>query len=72
MTRDEYLRLSAAAKVAGLPVNDLRARADRGEVPSSLVPGERWRYFRRSDMEALRQRIEANFTAVRNGRLEVA
>ena len=68
MTAPRFLTLTEAAKVSGLDKTTLRRLADRGRVPTAKMPeanGRRgWRLFRRSDMEALKRRIEERFSDV--------
>lgn len=44
------LSVNEAAEILGTSVSDVQFRADRGEIPSTLVGGQR--YFKRADLEA--------------------
>src|SRR5574337_1626022 len=63
MSDSEFLSLTEAAGMAGISTGVLRRLAEAGTVSWSEVPGDprRRKLFRRTDIEALRAKIEQGF-----------
>lgn len=59
----EFLSPKKAAEFIGLDVRQLRWRVTRGDIPFTRMPGNgrAMRLFKRSDLEAFRQSLEAGF-----------
>ena len=56
MAEEKLLTAGEAAAYLGVHLKTIRAWADKGWVPSTRWPNG-WRYFRRDDLDAMRQRL---------------
>lgn len=48
---DEYVKTAEAARILGVSQNTLRAWAQSGKIPVRRNPANRYRLFRRRDLE---------------------
>ena len=52
----EYVLTAEAAEILGVSQNTLRAWAEEGKIPMHRNPGNNYRMFKRSDLEAFLQK----------------
>lgn len=53
----DYVKIAEAALILGVSENTLRLWADAGKVPSRRNPANRYRLFRRSDLERFLRQV---------------
>ena len=56
--RGMYLRVTEAAKLLGVCANTLRAWGAEGKIPEYRHPVNRYRLFRKTDLEKIVQELE--------------
>ena len=56
---NDYVKIAAAARIVGVSQNTLRLWAEAGKVPVRRNPANGYRLFRRKDLEAFLDTIEA-------------
>ena len=66
LRREGYLRVKEAAELLGIAPNTLRSWGADGKVPEYRHPVNRYRLYRREDLDAVLQQLEesVNRTAV--------
>jgi excisionase family DNA binding protein len=57
-----YLRVKEAAKLLGVSPNTVRAWGAAGKIPEYRHPANRYRMYKRADLEELNQQIEHSVT----------
>ncbi len=53
-----YLRVKEAAKLLGVSPNTVRAWGAAGKIPEYRHPANRYRMYKRADLEHLNQQVE--------------
>lgn len=56
---NDYVKIADAARLIGVSQNTLRLWAESGKVPMRRNPANGYRLFRRKDLEAFLERVEA-------------
>jgi len=69
--RAEYLKVKEAAELLGVSPNTLRAWGGRGKIPEFRHPINRFRLYRRSDLEDVLVGIETSCQGVRQMQTEI-
>jgi DNA (cytosine-5)-methyltransferase 1 len=57
-----YLRVKEAAQLLGVSPNTVRAWGAQGKIPEYRHPANRYRLFKRADLERLNKQIERSVT----------
>lgn len=55
----DYLKIADAAEYLGVSQNTLRAWAESGKIPCRRNPANKYRLFRRQDLEAYLKSLES-------------
>ena len=63
LRREGYLRVKEAAKLLGVAPNTLRAWGADGKVPEYRHPVNRYRLYRRDDLEQVLQQLDESVNA---------
>ena len=58
---NDYVKIAEAARILGVCQNTLRSWADNGKIPFTRNPANRYRLFRRADLEAVLQELDGSF-----------
>jgi excisionase family DNA binding protein len=56
-TLRDYLKIAEAEDVLGVSINTLRKWADEGKIQVYVNPANRYRLFRRSDLESFLKKL---------------
>jgi excisionase family DNA binding protein len=63
--RDTFVKVHEAARILGVAPNTVRKWGASGQIPEYRHPVNRYRLYKRRDLEALLQRIEQSKTSSR-------
>jgi len=63
--RDTCVKVHQVARILGVAPNTVRKRGASGQIPEYRHPFNRYRLYKRKDLEALLQRIEKSITSLR-------
>lgn len=55
---DQYVKIAEAARFLGVSQNTLRAWAAEGKLPVRINPANKYRLFRREDLEQFLRQVE--------------
>ncbi len=63
--RETFVKVHEAARILGVAPNTVRKWGARGQIPEYRHPVNRYRLYKRKDLEALLRRIEKSRTRLR-------